>query len=561
MPRFNRQQIKTATRDEIKDDAAELVVRRLAPWQQARAAEMVRPTWEAEKIRRDLLCMRPHSGGAAYLRDPKTELFLLAAANMAGQPTFYEQAEARERRFLRLVREQALTDPEWTVGLLRWLRATGNMRTTSLVGAAEFVHARQQKGLHGYSRQAVSAVLQRADGPGEFLQYWTSRFGRQLPMPLKRGVADAVRRLYTGRALLKYDTPSGSTSFRFGDVLELTHPAPDPERPWQADVFRYALDRRHHTKRAVPPAGSELFVAHHALMAVPVAERRAVVTAPGAAEVLARAGMTWEALAGWLQGPLDAAAWEAIIPSMGAMALVRNLRNFDEAGIGEAATAEVVRRLSDRDEVARSWQFPFRFLAAYRHADRARWGGALETALGHSLVSVPSLPGRTLVLVDRSGSMFWAAEGATELTRADAAAVFGTALALRSEAADLVEFGTRSTRIELSAQDSVLETVGRFTECGGTNTADAVERHYRGHDRVVVITDEQAFLSARQVFAPVPDDVPVYTWNLAGYAFGHAAPGPRRHTFGGLSDAAFRLIPFIEAGGDGQWPWDPDRIG
>ncbi|WP_370374186.1 TROVE domain-containing protein [Catenulispora sp. GP43] len=520
---------------------------------------MVRPTWDAEKIRQELRCMRPHSGGAVYLRDPKAELFLLAAANMAGRPTYYEGADTRERRFQRLIREQALTDPEWTVGLLRWLRGVGTMRTTSLIGAAEFVHARQQAGQHGHSRQAVSAVLQRADEPGEFLEYWTTHYGRRLPMPVKRGVADAVRRLYTGRALLKYDT--ASASFRFGDVLELTHPTPDPERPWQADVFRYALARRHHPKRATPPADSELFVAHHALMAVPTAERRAVVDAPDAAAVLAAAGMTWESLAGWLQGPLDAGAWEAVIPSMGAMALVRNLRNFDEAGIGEAATAEVVRRLCDRDEVVRSRQFPFRFLAAYRHADGARWSRALETALGHSLGNVPSLPGRTLVLVDRSGSMFFTTEGPTELTRADAAAVFGTALALRSEAADLVEFGTGSKRIKAGPRDSVLETVGRFTECGGTNTAAAVEAHYAGHDRVVIITDEQAYPSGRDILAPVPADVPVYTWNLVGYAFGHAAPGPRRYTFGGLSDAAFRLIPFIEAGGDGQWPWSPDALG
>jgi hypothetical protein len=373
-------------------------------------------------------------------------------------------------------------------------------------------------------------------------------------MPVKRGVADAVRRLYTGRALLKYDT--ASAPFRFGDVVELTHPAPDPERPWQAGVFRYALDRRHHAARATPPADSELLVAHRTLMSLPVADRRAVVTAPDAAQVLAAAGMTWEVLAGWLQGPLDAAAWEAVIPSMGAMALVRNLRNFDQAGISEAATAEVVRRLSDHDEVARSRQFPFRFLAAHRHADTARWGRPLETALGHSLGNVPSLPGSTLILVDRSGSMFFTTEGQTELTRADAAAVFGTALALRSEAADLVEFGTGSTRIDVRPADSVLETVGRFTECGGTDTARAVGRHYKGHDRVVIITDEQAFSSPRELLAPIPEDIPVYTWNLVGYTFGHAAPGVRRYTFGGLSDAAFRLIPFIEADGDAGWLWE-----
>lgn len=28
-----------------------------------------------------------------------------------------------------------------------------------------------------------------------------------------------------------------------------------------------------------------------------------------------------------------------------------------------------------------------------------------------------------------------------------------------------------------------------------------------------------------------------------------------RHTFGGLSDAAFRMVPLLEAGRNADWPW------
>lgn len=569
MTRFNRQQMKAATRDEIHLDAADLVAaRRLAasaaPW-----AARARSIWQTNALSEGLQ-IGNYENGAGYIREPKAELFLLAAANMVGQHTFYERAGARDRRYADLVRQHALSDPAWSLGLLRWLRTEAHMRTASLVGAAEFVHARQEAGRHGYSRQAVAAVLQRPDEPGELLAYWTSRYGRKLPMPLKRGVADAVQRLYNARAVLKYDTDS--RAFRFGDVLALTHPAPAADRPWQADVFRYALDRRHHPQTAEPPAGEAMLVAHHELMAVPMEARHALVTAPGGAERLAAAGITWEALAGWLQRPLDAAVWEAVIPSMGPMALVRNLRNFDQAGIGRDAAAEVARRISDREEVVRSRQFPFRYLSAYRHADTERWGPALETALAHSLANVPALAGSTLVLVDRSGSMFTVPEARTELTRADAAAVFGTALALRGDHVDLVEFGTGSRRIDVDPRDTVLASLDRFTNLGGTETAAAVRRHYRGQDRVVIITDEQAFRSPTPVLAPVPAHVPVYTWNLAGYATSHADAAPRRHTFGGLSDAAFRLIPLIEGGiedgvggGTGagieagfaaRWPWE-----
>ncbi|MER5639788.1 TROVE domain-containing protein [Kitasatospora sp. NPDC002227] len=495
-----------------------------------------------------------HEGAVGHLRGAKSELFLLAVADFVGQDTYYERGGERDDRFTALVRELAVADPEWTLGLLRWLRGEGGMRTAALVGAAEFTRARLDAGLPGHSRQAVDAVLRRPDEPGELLAYWTSRYGRSLPKPVKRGVADAVRRLYNNRALLKYDT--AAKGYRFGDVLELTHPTPHPEKPWQGELFRYALDRRHRPDEAVPPVSDRLLTANRELLALPVAERRGAVTAPGGAERLAAAGLTWEALAGWLQGPLDAPVWEAVIPSMGPMALVRNLRNFDQAGVSDEVAAEVARRISDPAEVARSRQFPFRYLAAYRHAPSLRWGHALETALGHSLSNVPALPGRTLVLVDRSGSMFDRPSERTQLNRADSAAVFGTALAARAAKADLVQFGTGSAVVRLGRGESVLRALDRFGDLGGTETARALAEHYRGHDRVVIITDEQAYGHyGPDPLAAVPADVPVYTWNLAGYRVGHTPAGAaHRHTFGGLSDAAFRLIPLLEAGQSAAWP-------
>ncbi len=76
---------------------------------------------------------------------------------------------------------------------------------------------------------------------------------------------------------------------------------------------------------------------------------------------------------------------------------------------------------------------------------------------------------------------------------------------------------------------------------------------------MVIVTDEQAGPSSwgGDPLAAVPGHVPVYTWNLAGYRTGHAPSGAAgRHTFGGLSDAAFRLIPLLEAGADAAWPWE-----
>jgi hypothetical protein len=75
----------------------------------------------------------------------------------------------------------------------------GKHANAPVVLAAEAVRARLAAGLEGGNRQLVGSVLHRADEPGEMLAYWTSRYGRTVPKPVKRGIADAVARLYDER--------------------------------------------------------------------------------------------------------------------------------------------------------------------------------------------------------------------------------------------------------------------------------------------------------------------------------------------------------------------------
>lgn len=490
-------------------------------------------------------------GAPGYLRDTRSELFLLAVTNMVGEDTFYEGATDRDTRFTALVRSATTEDPEWTAQFLRWLRHDANMRSASIVGAAEYAHQSLADDRPG-ARAVVASVLRRPDEPGEMLAYWTSTHGRAIPKPVKRGVADAVTRVYDERALLKYD--SDVRGFRFADVIDLVHPS--PRAPWQGDLFAHALDRRHNRDNPIPESLTVLRK-RDILMHVSTDTRRGLLADP---TLFREAGMTWESLAGWLQGPMDRAAWEAMIPSMGYMALLRNLRNFDDAGVSDEVAQRVITRLSDPDQVEKSRQFPMRFLSAYKAAPSLRWGHALELALSASLRNVPVLDGRTLILVDRSGSMYASLSRRSDLQRSEAAAVFGTALAMRCEKADLVQFGTNSAIVPFRKGGSVLRTVGKFGDLGGTNTASAVRQHLRpDHTRVVIVTDEQAAGMWGYDGDPstvVPANVPMYTWNLAGYRAGHAPSGSgNRHTFGGLTDAGFRMIPLLEAGQNARWPW------
>ena len=236
--------------------------------------------------------------------------------------------------------------------------------------------------------------------------------------------------------------------------------------------------------------------------------------------------MTWEDVLS-LAGPAvpKRELWTALVPLLGYLALLRNLRNLDDAGVPDDVAARAAARLADPEQVRRSRVFPFRFLAAYQAVPSLRWAHALEQALSASLASVPQLTGSTLILVDRSGSMFDRPSAKSRLNRADRPR-FGTALALRAARADLVEFGTGSAVVPFRAAGPVLKIVRRFGSLGGTNTAAAVAAHFRRgkHARVVIVTDEQAMGSVSPANI-LPEDVPLYTWNLAGYRYGHGPSG------------------------------------
>lgn len=521
-----------------------------------------------------------YEGAPGYARDPRSELFLLAVTNMVGEDTFYEGAGDRDLRFRNLVRRCAVEYPDWTAHLIAWLRRGTHLRSAAGVAAAEFTWAHRQENRIGRAlaprsittRAVVRSALLRLDDALELLAYWITNYGRALPKPVKRGVGDALIALTNEYTYLKYGSPTGG-GLTLADALSLTHlgdvrgACQRRRDSRQYDLFAYAAELPHNPD-AVPRESLRTVRARRDLFRLPVADRRAALDDYG---VVKRAGLTWEAVAGWLQGPLDARVWEALIPGMGYLALLRNLRNFDETGVSNAAAERVCAVLADPVNVAKSRVLPLRFATAFREVSSTRWSWALERALDAALMNVPRLRGRTLVLVDTSGSMSHALSARSTVPRWDAAALFGLALALRADAADVYSYSTNSREFSPKPGTSLLAATrlwrdGGFNIGAGTNTLQTVKERLRpGHDRVVILTDEQTTSIGHRVGGPGSIDAvvgrrPIYTWNLAGYRVGHlpstdGAAGPR-HTFGGLTDRGFELITLLESGADGSWPWE-----
>jgi hypothetical protein len=546
---------------------------------------------------------KTYGGADGYAREAKSELFIRATSSFAGQGSFYENADKRDDRLVELTHQLAVTPDGWAwlSGFLPWLRSEGNMRTAPILIASEAVKARLDAkipspvalGLPGVTRtasggqgktptapamthrQLLDSVMQRADEPGEMLAYWLATYGRKLPQPVKRAIADAAKRLYNERSFLKYD--SEARGIRLADVLELTHPSPAADKPWQGDLFKYMIDKRHNRPDILIPDSLQVLQANKTLTGLPVKDRRAyvlepdLVTSPGG---LSGAGFTWERLAGWLQGPMDAAAWEAIIPSMGYMAVIRNLRNFDEAGVNNTVAKKLAEKISDPNEVAKSRQLPFRFLSAYENAPSLRWGQALEEALDLSLKNIPELPGRTLVLIDTSGSMDRVLSNKGTVTAVRAAALFGLAFKLKNpDTTDVCGWADGQFSVEPDKGASLLRLSEEFAKMvgsvgHGTQMANAVKATFKSHDRILILSDMQAFPDSEyarysmygigDVNAAAPSDVPIYCWNIVGYGNSAMPSGGKsnRYDLAGLTDSAFRMIGQLEAAQNSQWPWE-----
>lgn len=504
---------------------------------------------QASPVRTEATRMRTYEGGVGFSPDLESELFLMAATYLAGENTFYETAGQREARFVDLVGKVTATNPEFVARLAPYLRNELKIRSAAVMLAAEYVAAGGEGG-----RKVIDAVLQRGDEPAEMIGYWHSRHGRAMKMAVKRGVADAATRLYNERSALRYD--GVGRGIRMADVIELTHPK--PRNAAQSALFKWLLDKRHHNDAVADPAVLPKLAKAAEQAAIPEADRRKALAANGAA-ALAEAGTSWERLSGWLPGGMDAQAWEAVIPSMGVMALIRNLRNFDEQGISDSAIDTVISRITDPDEVRKARLFPYQVWAAYTNAPSDNWKRALGTTLDLTTLNIPVLD-RTLVTIDMSGSMQSPVSGRSQMSRVEVAAVMAAVTAARAKSADVVIFGQTNRAVKIRKGASVLGIVDALVKMLGavghsTYGHTAIADHYnpKRHDRVVMFTDDQQHDAGHVDLTHVPA---IYTVDLAGYRPRSMPAGGRgRYSLAGFSDATFSIMKTLEEGRDADWPF------
>jgi 60 kDa SS-A/Ro ribonucleoprotein len=213
---------------------------------------------------------------------------------------------------------------------------------------------------------------------------------------------------------------------------------------------------------------------------------------------------------------------------LGYLALLRNLRNMAQAGVDDTLVKNaIIARKGGAQRV-----LPFRYIAAARAAPQ--YEPAIDQALCAAIDEMAPLIGRTVVLVDVSGSMMEKLSAKSDMRRVDAAAALASIVR-----GDIRVFTFDTGCEELAARrgmagvDNIVKRVG-----GGTMLGQAVSRinDLRNIDRLIVITDEQ---SHDRVPEPVAKHA--YMINVASNRNG-VGYGPRWCHIDGFSEGVIRFI-------------------
>jgi hypothetical protein len=378
------------------------------------------------------LAPRTHEGARARHLSPELQLRRSVLACLLWESQFYEDGVEIAGRIAELVPKVAA---EKVAALAVEAREQMKLRHAPLLLVREMArHATHRAQV----ADTLARVIQRADELAEFVAlYWKD--GRvPLSGQVKKGLAAAFPK-FDEYQLAKYDR-SGPIKLR--DVLFLCHAKPRDAA--QAGAWKKLIWGR---------------------LATPD---------------------TWEVALS--SGADQREAWQRLLAEnkLGALALLRNLRNMKEAGVEEYLVLAALRSMKTQRVL------PFRFLAAARYAPQ--WEEALEHAMLQCVTAQENLPGKTIVLVDVSGSMTAPLSRRSEMQRTDAA--YGLAVLLREigEKVSVFSFSDHLAEVPARRGFALRDAIDASQRHNSTQLGKAVEELNQKHayDRLIVITDEQA---------------------------------------------------------------------
>ncbi|TCC86336.1 TROVE domain-containing protein [Pedobacter hiemivivus] len=498
-----------------------------------------------------------HEGAKAFVMTPEMELYA-AVVTWSLNDSFYEKNEVRLERLRLLI---AKCEPLFVGKLAIYARTKMYMRSVPLMLVTEL--AKRHSGDNLVAR-VTDGVIGRADEITELLACYellnerkgTKRLNR-LSKQLQKGLSSAFNR-FDEYQFGKYNR-DGAIKLR--DALFLVHPK-------AKDDLQQLLFNKIVTGDLKTPYTWETELSALGQLNFDSDEAKAIALR---------------------------AKWEELIDSgkLGYMALLRNLRNIQEARVSYIHFEKVCARLADAEEVAKAKQFPFRYLAAYRElihptapvqslakkivalvqgGNKGYTGDlldALEKAVQASAANIKGFDHETSVLVacDVSGSMQKPVSAKSKILLYDVGLMLAMLLHSRCKNVEVGMFGDSWKTITVP-RNNILANVQEFYRREGevgyaTNghlvIKDILSRKVR-MDKVMLFTDGQLWNSSSasgsdiqtlwlRYKAEVSPAAKLYLFDLQGY--GQAPLQILRndvYLIAGWSDKVFEVLTALENG-------------
>lgn len=377
------------------------------------------------------MSVRTHEGASVPAITAEKQLNRVVLASMLWENELYVDGVSNAKVIADLITKVA---PEKVAALARKAREDMKLRHMPLYLMRELARVGKMKA------DDLTAIIQRPDELGEFVAlYWKDK-KQPLSNQVKRGLANAFHK-FNEYALAKWD--KNSTAIRLRDVLFLTHAK--PKSPEQEALFkRIASD---------------------------------TLETPD----------TWETQLSSGANKGETFTRLMLENKLGALAFLRNLRNMFTAGVDESLIRSYAKSVNT-DRV-----LPFRFLAAARIVPQ--FEDMLEEMMLRSLESHEKLPGKTVLLVDVSGSMFGVkVSKKSDLDRFDAAAALAILAREICEEVEIYSFSDDVVRVAPRRGFGLVEAIRSSQQHSGTSTGAAVRSINANtkYDRLVMFSDEQS---------------------------------------------------------------------
>lgn len=398
--------------------------------------------------------VRNHNNLLVKKQSPEAQLLRMTLANMLWEDQFYVDGQTTAALIKDLTKK---VSANYIADLAQLARGKFKLRHMPLLLTRELARQKRLKA------RSLTDVIQRPDEMAEFLSIYWKEGRTPLANQVKKGLAEAFNK-FNEYQFAKWDKNNTSISLR--DVMFLTHPTPQNSEE-EALFYRIAND-----KLETPD--------------------------------------TWETQLS--AGADKNKTFTRLMQEnkLGALAFLRNLRNMVESGVSENLIREYARTLNV------SKVLPFRYIAAARIVPQ--FEDMLEEMMLRSLASHEKLPGKTLLMVDVSGSMFGGKiSRKSDLNGFDAAAALAVLAREICESVDIYTFSNSCVRVAPRRGFALVEALRNSQPNMGTYTGAALKSlRDKVYDRIIVFTDEQ---SHDRVDAPYNGAIG-YMVNIAAYQNG-----------------------------------------